>query len=91
MKLSRWVVNLGAYDGRCGRGTAPLLKLVLENCEPMVASLDNASGKECFDPANCLMEEQHFHGLLLEGNESMALATHGRRATCVAYRPLSPK
>ena len=53
-RLSRWVVNLGSYDGRCGRGT------------------------ECFDPANCLVSEQHFHGLLLEGNESMAQATHLR-------------
>ncbi|CAJ1355082.1 unnamed protein product [Effrenium voratum] len=54
--LSRWVVNLGAYDGRCGRGT------------------------ECFDPANCLVEEQHFSGLLLEGNESVAKAMHDRLA-----------
>lgn len=54
VQLSRWVVNLGAADGRCGRGT------------------------EVLDPANCLVEEQNFHGLLIEGNESLALATHAR-------------
>ena len=27
VQLSRWVVNLGAADGRCGRGTEPLASL----------------------------------------------------------------
>ncbi|CAE7906458.1 SPON1, partial [Symbiodinium sp. KB8] len=74
-ELSRWVVNLGAYDGKCGRGT------------------------ECYDPANCLVEEQHFHGLLLEGNASMAELMHARlhdeqllndvRVRAIAVTPLT--
>ena len=28
VQLSRWVVNLGAADGRCGRGTEPLASVL---------------------------------------------------------------
>ena len=41
--------------------------------------------KECYDPANCLVEEQHFHGLLLEGNASMAEVMHARLWASVGH------
>ena len=76
-ELSRWVVNLGAYDGKCGRGTDSW-RQPGQSCPAAWGSV--VLLKECYDPANCLVEEQHFHGLLLEGNASMAELMHARRA-----------
>ncbi|CAE8690424.1 unnamed protein product, partial [Polarella glacialis] len=63
-KLSCWVLNLGAGDGRC-------------------------EGGDEYDPANCLILQQGWRGVLVEGDASLAAAAGAHAAGSAGARSLA--